>query len=134
MRRLALGNALRELGELDRSRVELETARRLNEGIGNRAEEANVTFSLALTHLALGEIDAAIGEVETSLAIAREVEARIIEGDALNLLGSIRLHQGDFPAALKIFTEALELQREHRQPKRRGRCPQQPRPGSDVVG
>jgi len=46
-----------------------------------------------------------------SLTTAREVEARIVEGDALNLLGSIRLHQGDFAAALETFTAALNLQR-----------------------
>ncbi len=109
--RLALGSALREIGELDRALTELESARRLVKASGNRAGEASAAYSLALTYLAMGRIEKAVGETQTSLATAREVEARIIEGDALNLLGSIRLHQGDFAAALEIFTAALDLQR-----------------------
>jgi len=110
--RLALGSALREIGELDRALRELDAARHLVKAAGNQAGEASAAYSLALTHLAMGSIEAAVGETQTSLTIAREVEARIVEGDALNLLGSIRLHQGDFAAALETFTAALELQRD----------------------
>ncbi len=110
--RLSLGSALREMGDLDRALTELAAARELVTLGGNKAGAAITAYSLALTHLAAGDIEAAIRETQTSLNIAREVEARIVEGDALNLLGSIRLHQGDFGAALDVFTAALELQRD----------------------
>jgi tetratricopeptide (TPR) repeat protein len=110
--RLALGNALRDLGELDRSLSELQSARRLQVDSGNRAGVAASSYSVALTHLAKGEIDDGTREAEVALATAREVEAKIIEGDALNLIGSIRVHEGDYASALEVFTSALELQRD----------------------
>ncbi len=65
-----------------------------------------------MTYLALGDIENGIREAQSCLTTAREVEAKNIEGDALNLLGSIRLHHGDFAGALEFFNEALELQRD----------------------
>ncbi|MCU0302801.1 MAG: protein kinase [Thermoanaerobaculales bacterium] len=109
--RLALGSALRELGELDRSLAELQAARSIEVEAGNPAGEARAAYSLARTLLAMGDVEAGMREAEAALALARPVEARPTEGDALNLIGSIRVHQGDFPGAVAALEEALALQR-----------------------
>jgi tetratricopeptide (TPR) repeat protein len=109
--RLALGSALRELGDLDRSLAELDAARSIEVESANPVGEARAAYSLARTHLAMGDIEAGTHEAEAALALARPVEARATEGDALNLLGSIRVHQGDFAGAVAVLEEALALQR-----------------------
>ena len=83
--RLALGEGLRGTGDLDLALTELEAARRLVSGAGDPAGEATVAFSLALTHLALGDVESATLEAEACLATSRRVEARITEGNALNI-------------------------------------------------
>jgi len=110
--RLALGEALRGTGQLDLALTEIETARGLARLAGNPTGEATAAYSLAVTHLALGDIEAGTRETEECLATSRRVEARVTEGNALNLLGSIRLRHGDFVGALEFFNRALELQRE----------------------
>jgi len=110
--RLALGEALRGTGQLDLALTEIEASRRLARVAGNPTGETAATYSLAVTHLALGDIDAGTREAQMCLAKAREVEARITEGNALNLLGSIRLRHGDLAGALAFFNQALELQRD----------------------
>jgi eukaryotic-like serine/threonine-protein kinase len=110
--RLALGEGLRGTGKLDLALIELEAARDLEIAAGNRLGEATAAYFLAVTHLALGDLDAGTREAQTCLATAREVEARTTEGNALNLLGSIRLRHGDLAGALEFLNQALELQRE----------------------
>jgi len=115
--RVALGSALRAGGELDQSLIELEAGRRLLEMSGNRPGEASALYSIAVTRLAMGNTEEASRVVETCLAMAREVEARITEGNALNLRGSIHLRGGDLAAAAESFSVALELQRDIDNPR-----------------
>ncbi len=110
--RLALGVALRGTGQLDLALTELEAARRLATVAGNPTVAATAAYSLAVTHLALGDVEAGTREAEACLATSRNVEARVTEGNALNLLGSIRLRHGDLAGALAFFNQALDLQRE----------------------
>jgi len=110
--RRALGRGLRGTGKLDLALGELEAARRLERAAGNAAGEATAGYLLALTYLAMGDVETGTREAESCLAIARNVEAKTTEGDALNLLGSIRLRHGDLVGALEFFNLALELQRD----------------------
>jgi tetratricopeptide (TPR) repeat protein len=78
---------------------------------GNRPGEAKAMYGLALAFETVGDVPGAVEMAERCLTTAREIEARPVEADALNLLGSIRIHQGDFAAAQLSFADALELQR-----------------------
>jgi tetratricopeptide (TPR) repeat protein len=110
--RLALGNALRSLGELESSMTEIDAARTLFRVTGNRAGEASAAYAQAQIHLSAGRFDDAVAACKGCIDTAREVGARTSEGNALNLLGAIRLQQGDLASALDAFSDALELQRE----------------------
>ncbi|WP_460648931.1 tetratricopeptide repeat protein [Kribbella endophytica] len=105
-----LGWGLLRLGLADQAMTEFETgltvARRLGE---NTCEEAYALLNLGCGHERLGELDQAWTYGESALALSRKVEFRSNEGDGLNLLGRIRLAQGDVDAAVRLHTEALDL-------------------------
>jgi tetratricopeptide (TPR) repeat protein len=105
-----LGWGLLRLGLVDQAMAEFETgltiARRLGE---NTCEEAYALLNLGSVHECLGALDQAWAYGENALALSRKLEFRSNESDGFNLLGRIRLGQGDAEAAVRLHTQALDL-------------------------
>lgn len=95
-------------GDPLRARVLMEDALAGYEAVGDRWLEASGYYGLALTALALGDLETARILGETGLALSRE------DGDAQGLattmatLGRIARGRGDIPAALNLLHGALE--------------------------
>ncbi|MGC4937625.1 tetratricopeptide repeat protein [Kribbella sp. DT2] len=105
-----LGWGLLRLGLVNQALTEFEVglakARRLGE---NTCEEAYALLNLGAGHERLGDLEQASAYAERSLTLSRKVEFRSNEADGLNLLGRIRLAQGDADAAVHLHAEALDV-------------------------
>ncbi|MBV9012621.1 MAG: tetratricopeptide repeat protein [Pseudonocardiales bacterium] len=79
---------------------------------GDRLGQPSTRIGLALAYLAEGtpeSFDEAKSEAERALAIAREISERVVELDALNVLGEVSCQAGDTRDAIRHHLDALSL-------------------------
>lgn len=79
---------------------------------GDRLGQPSTRIGLALAHLAEGTPESfheAKSEAERALAIAREISERVVELEALNVLGEVSCQTGDARGAIRHHRDALTL-------------------------
>jgi tetratricopeptide (TPR) repeat protein len=101
--------------EIGRPRLAIEHFRRAlarRQIDGDRLGQPSTRIGLALAHLAEGtpeSFDEAKSEAERALAIAREISERVVELEALNVLGEVSCRTGDTRDAIRHHRDALRL-------------------------
>ncbi len=89
----------------------LGEAEKLYEELADGRSVAILWGSLAVVHWRAGDFDAAAGCYEKAIAARRAIEDKILEGRAVNGLGSASFQKGAFGEAAKRYSEAAELRR-----------------------
>jgi tetratricopeptide (TPR) repeat protein len=107
-----LGNAYRNLGQMERAIEHYEQALAIARAIGDKRGEGNALGSLGLAYTALGQVERAIEHYEQALAIDREIGDRRGEEADLGNLGSAYHSLGQVERAIEYFEQALTIDRE----------------------
>lgn len=100
---LRVGRAAEALERFDEG---LSIARQLGE---NTFEEAYALANVGNAHARLGCHDVATEYGEAALELSRKLGFRTGEADALNLLGRMRLREGDAQEAVRLQQQAVDL-------------------------
>jgi tetratricopeptide (TPR) repeat protein len=113
----SLGNAYRDLGQVDKAIDYYEQALAIAREIGHRQNESTTLGNLGNAYSDLGQVDKAIEYYEQGLAIAREIGHRQGEGNHLGNLGNAYSDLGQVEKAIEYYEQALAIAREigHRQ-------------------
>lgn len=104
-----IGRTLHGLGRYDEALVHLTAARGRYVEAGDQGGIARAEGNLGELHLEAGRTDEAFHHLDQALTVARDIEARSIETEALNALGRAHLHAGDHEAARDAHLAAHEL-------------------------
>lgn len=104
-----LGDAYRELGQLEQAWSYGQRAHALCLSTGDRHAQAYVLPRLARTALALGDQEATLRYCEEAAAACRETGDRWSEADALEVRGLSLAGSGEEQAASAAFVEALTI-------------------------
>ncbi len=90
--------------------VELhQRALRLADRAGLPREHASVLVDLAWHHKIKCEYDKSLGCVERAISVLRDQQASREMGNALNCMGTVRWHLGDYPQAFENLSKGLEV-------------------------
>jgi tetratricopeptide (TPR) repeat protein len=107
----SLGLSHLQLGDLDQARDLLDRALLSYRQVGSRNGEANVLSGLATLNAEVGRYDEAAYQATLALRIARDIEDRRIECDALLALGSVLHQRDDLDGARLRLTSAMDVGR-----------------------
>ena len=100
------------------ARISLDVANELDDAEGRcRAHK-----SIGIAYYYLGNYSAALRCYETTLAMARESNLRVLEGDALNNIGILYFVWGEHDLALEHYLENLAIQLEMESDGGAARC------------
>ena len=106
------GQFLEHLGELQESERLLTEALQLSRRSGDKATEVDCLDGLGLLATELGDPPRAVRILEGALALRRSLGPDAVsEGSILNSLAVALGNQGDFPAAVERYTEAIDQAR-----------------------
>src|SRR5215813_7447233 len=107
------GQFLEHLGELQEAERLLSEALELSRRAGDQATEADCLDGLGLLATELGDPPRAVRILEGALALRRSLGPDAVSaGSILNSLAVALGNQGDFPAAVERYTEALDQARQ----------------------
>jgi tetratricopeptide (TPR) repeat protein len=107
----ALGRNCQDRGASDRAAVLYSQARERAREEGCRAGEAAAEIAYASLLLEVGELDGADQRLDQGLAIAREVDDRMLLLTALELCGELNRRRGDYEEARTALEEAIFIAR-----------------------
>ena len=107
----SLGNAYRNLGQVERAIEYHEAALEISREIGDRRGEGNKLGDLGTAYRDLGQVERAIEYYQQALEIAREIGHRRGEGARLGNLGSAYYVLGQVERAIEYYQAALEISR-----------------------
>ncbi len=105
----------------DASRDELAVFRRgvvLADGVGDLATMARARYWLGYVSYALGDARAAVGQCEEALRLLERVNDPPLAVQVHATLGQARAASADYPGALALLDEAIEVKRRHRSGRR----------------
>lgn len=103
------GLALRHLGKTVQSLAELQYARRNAQESGDPGRQAQVERALASVYLATDDLERAEVHYRSALALWQQQRDAGLHATALNGLGSVESHRGDYEASVAHFQEAYQL-------------------------
>jgi len=109
---VAEGRAWRSLGEPDKSLTSLVEARKLYEGVGDRAGEARVLKNIGNVYYDKGDLTNARKLFEETVHICQELGNRKNEAGVLNNLAVVLAHQKDITGATKVYQQSLIISRD----------------------
>jgi CHAT domain-containing protein len=101
----------RAAGELGRAVAMLDSARTVFESMGDRRSVATIWGQLAITHWYQSDWSAARLDYERALAARRVIGDAILEGKALNGLGSVHTKLGLWVQSQQWYARAIALRR-----------------------
>ena len=107
-----LGKALISLSRLDEALSELETARRLYEGIGNRQGEAGVLNAIGVLHKRKNEFAKAMECYDASMKIKEELGDKRGMAASLGNIALLYEIMGNKDQALAALERSLEIRKE----------------------
>lgn len=100
------------LEDYDAALVELEAARRLFEGLGDRSGKATSLNWIGKVHLRRADLRLSLRMHLDALRLQRGIGDREGEGESLKLLGDVYFQMGDLAGALEHFQTALQVEEE----------------------
>jgi tetratricopeptide (TPR) repeat protein/class 3 adenylate cyclase len=106
-----IGNILRALGEYDRARTVLEQALTMPAAPEEPAKVSSALHNLANVHRACGNLDAALECLLRADEAMRVNMLPVHRSFHLTTIAHIRLLQGDVPAAVRTYEQAVDLSR-----------------------
>jgi class 3 adenylate cyclase/tetratricopeptide (TPR) repeat protein len=106
--RLALGNALTQLGEHERRLTLLGEAEALARALDDRARLGRVLASMALGLMITADLDGAMATGQRSLELAVTLGDRTLQGEASLRLGPVYYAIGDFGRAAALLRRNVE--------------------------
>jgi class 3 adenylate cyclase/tetratricopeptide (TPR) repeat protein len=106
--RLALGNALTQLGEHGRRLALLGEAETLARALDDRARLGRVLASMALGLMITADLDGAIAAGQQALELAVKLGDRALRGEASLRLGPVYYAIGDFGRAAELLRRNVE--------------------------
>jgi tetratricopeptide (TPR) repeat protein len=108
---VALGTALRMMGQYRRATERYEVALSLARAHGHRQAVGALLGDLGDCSASLGDFSRAISQIEQALAIAREVGDQLAEGTQLHNLGGCYASVGEVRRASDLYEWALTIAR-----------------------
>jgi tetratricopeptide (TPR) repeat protein len=106
--RLALGNALTQLGEHERRLTLLGEAEALARALDDRARLGRVLASMALVLMITADLDGAIAAGQQALDLAVKLGDRALQGEASLRLGPVYHAIGNFGRAAELLRRNVE--------------------------
>lgn len=109
----ALGSLLVSINKPNQALNHFLEAKKIQEGIGNKADMGNLLYNMALCYSALGQYDAALFNAEESFNLAIETANLSMKRDAQSVLSDIYKKQHQFEKALmhhelfKAYSDSL---------------------------
>ena len=117
--RLALANALTDLGDVRQLTGDLSGAAQALEGalgisrdIGDQLGQANALRTLGIVRQMTGDYRGAARALERALAICRDIGDQLGQAMSLNNLGDVRQMTGDYRGAAQVQEQALGIFRD----------------------
>jgi tetratricopeptide (TPR) repeat protein len=114
--RMLSANLAENEGDLDRMRIETETALAEFRVLGERWGLAGTLRSLAQLHTLDGRLDEAVAAYEEALSLSAELNSREDEGFLLGRLADIEMRRGNLEAARRLIAHARSTAEEHGAP------------------
>lgn len=100
------------LEDYDAALAELEAARRLFEGLGDRSGKATSLNWIGKVHLRRADLRASFRMHHEALRLQCEIGDRAGEGESLSLLGDVYFQLGDLASALEHYQAGLRIDEE----------------------
>ncbi|MGH9869751.1 MAG: CHAT domain-containing protein [Candidatus Polarisedimenticolia bacterium] len=105
----AIGETLRRMGEYERARETLESAREMASGLKDRKLPARILTNLGVVHAALWEIPIALSALQQALDIHRQLKDARGELHALDTMVAIHHAVGDLESARRLLESRPEV-------------------------